>query len=63
MGEGSFALLSLQGQGDNKKCLGTSTMEIERNLFNDIIVIVPSRFADHRGFFSESWNRKALESK
>ena len=26
-----------------------------------VLVLSPARFGDHRGFFSESWNRRALE--
>lgn len=29
----------------------------------EVIVITPKRFGDERGFFSESWNRKALEDQ
>lgn len=28
---------------------------------SDVYLITPNRFGDHRGFFSESWNRKTLE--
>ncbi len=28
---------------------------------SDVYLITPKRFGDHRGFFSESWNRKTLE--
>ncbi|MGO4910228.1 dTDP-4-dehydrorhamnose 3,5-epimerase [Pseudorhodobacter sp. W20_MBD10_FR17] len=28
----------------------------------DVYCLNPPRFGDHRGFFSESWNRKALET-
>lgn len=35
-------------------------MKIETTVLPDVFVITPARFGDDRGFFSESWNRKAL---
>lgn len=34
---------------------------IEPTPINDVFIIQPRRFGDERGFFSESWNRRALE--
>ncbi|MDX1779844.1 MAG: dTDP-4-dehydrorhamnose 3,5-epimerase [Thalassovita sp.] len=36
-------------------------MQITKTDLPDVLVITPDRFGDHRGFFSESWNRKRLE--
>lgn len=33
---------------------------IEQTPIPDLVVITPPRFADDRGFFSESWNRRKL---
>lgn len=35
-------------------------MKIEATSLPDVIVLIPSRFGDERGFFSESWNRSTL---
>ena len=35
-------------------------MEIERTPIDGVLVITPRRFGDARGFFSESWSRRAL---
>jgi dTDP-4-dehydrorhamnose 3,5-epimerase len=35
-------------------------MKIEPTRLTDVVQIIPSRFGDHRGFFSESWNRRRL---
>lgn len=35
-------------------------MEIEQTSLNGVVVITPARFGDHRGFFSESWNKARL---
>lgn len=37
-------------------------MQIETTPLDGVLVITPPRFGDSRGFFSESWNRRALES-
>ena len=36
-------------------------MQIERTPIDGVLVLTPARFGDHRGFFSESWNRRTLE--
>lgn len=38
-------------------------MKIDTAPLKDILIITPRRFGDHRGFFSESWNRNALEAE
>ncbi|MDO6586865.1 dTDP-4-dehydrorhamnose 3,5-epimerase [Salipiger sp. 1_MG-2023] len=38
-------------------------LEIATTPLKDVLLITPPRFGDHRGFFSESWNRKALEAQ
>ncbi|GHF71835.1 dTDP-4-dehydrorhamnose 3,5-epimerase [Seohaeicola zhoushanensis] len=38
-------------------------MQIEETALPGLLVLTPARFGDARGFFSESWNRKTLESK
>ena len=35
-------------------------MDITQTKLSGVLVITPRRFGDHRGFFTESWNRKAL---
>ena len=35
-------------------------MQIEETGLDGVRLITPRRFGDHRGFFSESWSRKAL---
>jgi dTDP-4-dehydrorhamnose 3,5-epimerase len=35
-------------------------MDISKTALEGVLVITPKRFGDHRGFFSESWNRKTL---
>lgn len=37
-------------------------MQIEETPLPGVLVLTPKRFGDARGFFSESWNRKLLES-
>lgn len=37
-------------------------MQIEKTSLPGVVVIVPKRNGDARGFFSESWNRKALRA-
>lgn len=36
-------------------------MQITPTLLQDVLEITPARFGDHRGFFSETWNKHALE--
>lgn len=36
-------------------------MQIEETALPGVIVLVPRRHGDDRGFFSESWNRKTLQ--
>ncbi|OCX66417.1 dTDP-4-dehydrorhamnose 3,5-epimerase [Thioclava sp. SK-1] len=36
---------------------------IEQTALPGVVIVTPPRFGDHRGFFSESWNRKKLESE
>ena len=35
-------------------------MQIEHTKLSGVLVITPARFGDHRGFFSESWNRQRM---
>ena len=35
-------------------------MKIEKTPLSGVLVIVPARHGDHRGFFSESWNRQRM---
>ena len=35
-------------------------MQIEQTVLDGVLVLTPRRFADARGFFSESWNRRTL---
>lgn len=35
-------------------------MKIEPTELSGAVVLTPRRFGDHRGFFSETWNRQAL---
>jgi len=35
-------------------------MEITPTSLDGVVVITPRRFGDHRGFFSETWNKAAL---
>ncbi len=37
-------------------------MQVESTILNGVKILVPRRFGDHRGFFSESWNQRAMES-
>ncbi|UWQ06608.1 dTDP-4-dehydrorhamnose 3,5-epimerase [Aliiroseovarius crassostreae] len=37
-------------------------MEIAKTALDGVLVLTPPRFGDNRGFFSESWNKKALET-
>lgn len=36
-------------------------MQVEQTALAGVLILTPDRFGDHRGFFSESWNRKRLE--
>ncbi|WP_349294652.1 dTDP-4-dehydrorhamnose 3,5-epimerase family protein (plasmid) [Thioclava sp. 'Guangxiensis'] len=36
---------------------------IDQTSLPDVLLITPPRFGDHRGFFSESWNKKKLEAE
>ncbi|MEL6362227.1 MAG: dTDP-4-dehydrorhamnose 3,5-epimerase [Pseudomonadota bacterium] len=38
-------------------------MHIQKTALDGVLILTPSRFGDHRGFFSESWNRKTLEKE
>lgn len=38
-------------------------MQIEDTALRDVKIITPARFADPRGFFSESWSRRALAER
>jgi dTDP-4-dehydrorhamnose 3,5-epimerase len=35
-------------------------MQIEETTLPGVLILTPRRFGDHRGFFSESWNRRTL---
>ncbi len=35
-------------------------MELRKTSLPGVVVLTPQRFGDHRGFFSESWNRRVL---
>lgn len=37
-------------------------VRIEKTQLPGVLILTPARFGDARGFFSESWNRKTLES-
>lgn len=37
-------------------------MQIETTALPGVLIIVPPRHGDDRGFFSESWNRRSLEA-
>lgn len=37
-------------------------MQIEETALAGVLILTPRRFGDERGFFSESWSRKALAS-
>ena len=37
-------------------------VKIEKTELPGVLILTPARFGDARGFFSESWNRKTLES-
>lgn len=35
-------------------------LRVERTPIEGLLILLPRRFSDERGFFSESWNRRAL---
>ena len=35
-------------------------MQVEKTKLDGVLLITPKRFGDTRGFFSESWNRRAM---
>jgi len=37
-------------------------MQIEPAPLSGLLILTPKRFGDHRGFFSESWNKRALDA-
>jgi dTDP-4-dehydrorhamnose 3,5-epimerase len=37
-------------------------MDITKTALESVLVLTPRRFSDDRGFFSETWNRKLLET-
>lgn len=37
-------------------------MELRKTSLPGVVVLTPQRFGGHRGFFSESWNRRTLEA-
>ena len=37
-------------------------MEITPTALSGVLILKPARFGDHRGYFSESWNKRALAS-
>ena len=37
-------------------------MQIDKTPLPGVLIIVPKRIGDARGFFSESWNRKTLQA-
>jgi len=36
-------------------------MQVEQTALPGVVILTPARFGDHRGFFSESWNRRVLD--
>ena len=36
-------------------------MQIDATALSGVFKLIPARFGDHRGFFSESWNKQKLE--
>lgn len=37
-------------------------MQVEKTCLQDVLILTPRRFGDHRGFFSESWNKDTMEA-
>jgi len=35
-------------------------LKIEKTALEGVLILTPARFGDHRGFFSESWNKSRL---
>src|SRR5215217_3475943 len=42
--------------------LRNTTMQVVPTAIPDVKVLVPKKFGDHRGFFSETYSRKALHA-
>lgn len=42
---------------------GGDAVDIQRTPISGLLIVVPQRFSDERGFFSESWNRDSLRSR
>ena len=38
-------------------------MKVEATKLNGVLILTPPRFGDHRGHFSETWNRTTLDAK
>ena len=38
-------------------------MQIDRTQLDGVLILTPRRFGDSRGFFSETWSRRALEAE
>ena len=38
-------------------------MQVEETRLPGVLILTPRRFGDHRGFFSESWNRAVMEAQ
>ena len=36
-------------------------MQVDQTALRDVLLLTPQRFGDHRGFFSESWNKARME--
>lgn len=37
-------------------------MDVKETALEGVLILTPRRFGDHRGFFSETWNRETLKS-
>lgn len=37
-------------------------MQIEKTALEGVLLLTPKRFGDHRGYFSESWNRSVMDA-
>lgn len=37
-------------------------MDIEQTSLPGVVTLTPARFGDHRGFFSESWNKERMDA-
>jgi dTDP-4-dehydrorhamnose 3,5-epimerase len=51
-----FSLLTLTNYPFRKSFM--TALRIEKTVLPEVLVIIPPRFKDDRGFFSESWNAK-----